>query len=224
MACDVPEPCEFLYLDWHHKEADLVLQPVAGLVVRVGEAETFPHSLAFQSLDLFCQGQPARPAHVSQPYRRMEVTKDLYNFGTDCEAGGVALPDPVYFAIAVLAETILTRTSSQKVPSLHSVAPRYLKLVTSSNFRPFTLISALMLFTLLVVTLLFSVLTSISYAVAVYESVGDVLKFTVAAPVRLVGCIRVCARWRWRCGGSGVFLAWVFSRNMLNRMNKSNHP
>ena len=53
VACDVPEPCEFLYLDWHHKEADLVPQPVAGLVLRVGEAEKFPQALAFQSLDLF---------------------------------------------------------------------------------------------------------------------------------------------------------------------------
>ena len=34
------------------------------------------------------------------------------------------------------------RTSAEHVPSLHGDAPRYLKLVTSSNFWPFMLISA----------------------------------------------------------------------------------
>ena len=69
------------------------------------------------------------------------------------------------------------RTSAEQVPSLHRVAPRYLKLVNSSNFWPFMLISALMLFVLLVLILRFSVLTSTPYA----ESVGEVLKFTTAA-------------------------------------------
>ena len=58
------------------------------------------------------------------------------------------------------------RTSAEQVPSLHSVALKYLKLVTSSNFWLFMLISALMLFVLLVMILLFSVLTSSAYAVA----------------------------------------------------------
>ena len=54
-------------------------------------------------------------------------------------------------AIAAIAEAILMRISVELVSSLHRVAPRYLKLVTSSYFRPFMLISALMLFVLLVV-------------------------------------------------------------------------
>ena len=37
------------------------------------------------------------------------------------------------------------------------------------------------MFMLLIVILLFSVLTSIPYAVALFESVGEVLKFTIAA-------------------------------------------
>ena len=50
---------------------------------------------------------------------------------------------------------------------LYRVAPKYLKLVTSSNFGTFMLISALLLFVLLVMILLFfSVLTSFPYAVA----------------------------------------------------------
>ena len=58
------------------------------------------------------------------------------------------------------------RTSAEKVPSLRRVDPRYWKLVTSSNFWPFMLIFALMLFVPLVMTLLFSGSTSNPYAVA----------------------------------------------------------
>ena len=84
-------------------------------------------------------------------------------------------------AIIAIAEAILIRISTEQVWSLLRVAPRFLKLFTSSNFWSFMPICALMLFVLLVVTLLFSVLTSIPYAVALYESVGEVLKFTTAA-------------------------------------------
>ena len=51
-------------------------------------------------------------------------------------------------AIAAIAETILMRISAERVPFLHRVATMYLKLVTSSDFWPFVLISALMLFVL----------------------------------------------------------------------------
>ena len=71
-------------------------------------------------------------------------------------------------AIAAIAEAILMRISVELVSSLHRVAPRYLKLVTSSYFRPFMLISALMLFVLLVAILLLFVLTSILYRVALF--------------------------------------------------------
>ena len=62
------------------------------------------------------------------------------------------------------------RTSAEQVLSLHRVAPRYLKLVTSPDFWPFMLIPVLMLFVLLVMILLFCVLTSIPYAVALSTS------------------------------------------------------
>ena len=75
--------------------------------------------------------------------------------------------------IAVIAEAILMQTSAEQVPSLHKIAHRYLKTVTSSNFWPFMLISTLM-FVLLVMILLFSVLTSILYAVTM--SVTTLLK------------------------------------------------
>ena len=52
---------------------------------------------------------------------------------------------------------------------MHRVAPRYLELVTFSNFWPFVLISAL-IFMLLVTILLFSVLTSLPNAAALPTS------------------------------------------------------
>ena len=65
---------------------------------------------------------------------------------------------------------------------MHRVAPRYFKLATFYNFWPFILISALTLFVLLVMILLFSMLTSNPYAsCSVYESVGEVSKVAIAA-------------------------------------------
>ena len=71
------------------------------------------------------------------------------------------------------------RASAEQMPFLHGIAPRYLKLVTSSNFWGFVLISALMLCVLLDMVLFISVLTCI--LCSVYESVDEVLKFTIAA-------------------------------------------
>ena len=58
-------------------------------------------------------------------------------------------------AVVAIAEAILLRISAEHVPSLHRVPPRYLKLVTSSNFCLFMLLYALMLFMLSVMILLF---------------------------------------------------------------------
>ena len=75
-------------------------------------------------------------------------------------------------AIAAIAEANLMRTSAEQVPSLHRVAPRYLKLVTSSNFWPFHANICTDVFHAVVhdTILLFSVLTSIPYTVALYMS------------------------------------------------------
>ena len=60
MACDMHKPCKFPSLDscqrrflWTHKEVDLALRPVVGLVLQVGDAEKFPQALGFQRLDPF---------------------------------------------------------------------------------------------------------------------------------------------------------------------------
>ena len=71
----------------------------------------------------------------------------------------------IHQAIADIAEAILMQIPAEQVPSIHRVAPRYLKLVTSFNFWLFMLISAPMLFMLLVMILLFFMLTSILYAI-----------------------------------------------------------
>ena len=54
LACDIPKPCKFRSFDscqkrflWTHKEVDLVLHPVVGLLLQVGDAEKFAHALGF---------------------------------------------------------------------------------------------------------------------------------------------------------------------------------
>ena len=94
------------------------------------------------------------------------MTRDLYSIHSMATLMVLHRQVLLSLAIAAIAESILMRTSAEQMPSLHRAAQKYLKLVTSSNFWPFMLISALMLFVLLVVILLFSVLTSIPNAVA----------------------------------------------------------
>ena len=60
MACDLPEPCKFLFLDtcqkrilWTHMEVDLAPHPVVGLVLQVGDTEKFPQTLGFKAWILF---------------------------------------------------------------------------------------------------------------------------------------------------------------------------
>ena len=93
----------------------------------------------------------------------MDVTRHLYILNLLAKL--VLLLHQILFNLAI-AEALLMRTSAEQVPSLHRVAQRYLKLVTCSNFWPFMLIFALMLFVLLVMILLFSMPTSVPYAVA----------------------------------------------------------
>ena len=80
-----PDPCKFPSLDscqksflWTHKEVDLAPHQVVGLVLQVGDMETFPHTLGFGSLDLFFFFffESASRVHVSQPQRRQGVTRD----------------------------------------------------------------------------------------------------------------------------------------------------
>ena len=84
------------------------------------------------------------------------MIRDLYNL--NLLARLMVLLRQILFnpAIPTVAEAILIRLSAEQAPSLHRVAPRYLKLATSSKFWLFMLISALMLFVLLIMILLVS--------------------------------------------------------------------
>ena len=59
VACDTAQPCKFPSLVscqkflWTHKEINIALYPVVGLVLQVGDTEKFPHALCFESLDPF---------------------------------------------------------------------------------------------------------------------------------------------------------------------------
>ena len=67
----------------------------------------------------------------------MEMITDLYNLNLHAKL--IVLLHQILFnlAIVAIAEAILMQIFAEQVPSLHRVAPRYLKLVTSSNFWPF---------------------------------------------------------------------------------------
>ncbi|KAH3721482.1 hypothetical protein DPMN_064410 [Dreissena polymorpha] len=69
-------------------------------------------------------------------------------------------------AIAAVAMVILIRTSMALVPFLDRVAITYLKLITSSSFSPFMVMSVLLLVVLFTVIFDLSVLTSIPYVPA----------------------------------------------------------
>ena len=97
MVCDMLEPCKSPSLDgcvkrfmWTHKEVDLALHPVVGLVLLVGDAEKFPHALGFESLDpvsffsFFSCQQAGSMFHSHRGGWRLA-----------CKADDVTPPDPV---------------------------------------------------------------------------------------------------------------------------------
>ena len=60
VACDIPHPCKFPFLDssqkrflWTHNEVDLAPHPVVGPVLQVGDAKKLPQALSFEGLDPF---------------------------------------------------------------------------------------------------------------------------------------------------------------------------
>ena len=83
VACDMPEPCKFPSLHscqkgflWTHKEVDLALHPVVGLVIQVGDAEKFPHALGFESLDPFFRVRKHGALHPQKPLRLIRDRED----------------------------------------------------------------------------------------------------------------------------------------------------
>ena len=90
------------------------------------------------------------------------------------------------------------------------------------------LISALMMFVLLVMNFLFSVVTSIPYAVSLSTNLlVRSWKFTVAADHKIsvasrlhmdLPLMEMDVWWSWSVS------CMIFSRNKLNRMDESKHP
>ena len=165
VSCDMPELYNFYKchkrFPWTHKEVDLAPHPVVSLVLQVGDMDKFPQALGFDILDPFFRVSKQSPCFTAteedggdKRHAQLELA---------CKADGVHRQILFSLAIAVIAEAILRRTSAEEVPSLQRVAPRL-------HFWPFILISALMLFVLLAMILLFSVLTSIPYAVTLSTS------------------------------------------------------
>ncbi|KAH3696980.1 hypothetical protein DPMN_084464 [Dreissena polymorpha] len=90
------------------------------------------------------------------------------------EAGGVLVNIQLCLAIAAVVIAILTRTSAVQVPSLERVAPKYFKLITSSSFSSFVVMSELVFFMLVIMIFDCSVLTFIPFAPSVINVSGVV--------------------------------------------------
>ena len=98
----------------------------------------------------------------------MEVIRDLYSLNLLAKVMVLHYYILLSLAIALIAEAIQMQTSAEHVLSLHRVAPRYLKLATSSTSgRLFYICTDARA---LAMVLLFSVLSSIPYVLPLSTS------------------------------------------------------
>ena len=100
MAC-IPELCKFPSIDscqkrflWTNKEVDLPQHPVVGLVFQVGDTETFPETLGFESLGPFFQSKQG-PCFTAveedggdERLVELELACEADSDGTDCFEDG----------------------------------------------------------------------------------------------------------------------------------------
>ena len=100
MAYVMPEPRKFSPFDscqkrilWTHKEVYLAQHPVVCLVLQVGDEEKSLRALGFKSLNPFLRISKQSPCFTAIEERRGD--KRLVELELDCEANGVAPPDPV---------------------------------------------------------------------------------------------------------------------------------
>ena len=171
----MPKPWKFPSLDschkrflWTNKEVDLAPHPAVGLVLQVGDVKKLSHALNLESLHP--SWRVSKQGHVSQPLRRMQVIRDFYILNLLSKLMVLLRKILFNLAIAAIAQEILIRISAEQVPCLYRAGPRYLKLVTFSNFWLFMLISAWTFWVLLVMILLFSMLLLIPLALALSSS------------------------------------------------------
>ena len=102
--------------------------------------------------------------HDSQAYKKMDVTRERISGILELREILLSFQTGFNVVNAAVVCAVLESISGLK-PSSVIAEPRYLKLMTVSNFYPFTLISVLMLLVLLVISLVFSALISMPSAV-----------------------------------------------------------
>ena len=100
--------------------------------------------------------------HDSQAYRKMDVTRDRISRILELRKVLLSFQTGFNLVNAAVACAILENISGLE-PSSVIIEPRYLKHVTVSSFRPFTLISVLMPPVLFVISLVFPALISMPY-------------------------------------------------------------
>ena len=118
------------------------------------------------------------------------------------------------------------QTSAEQVPSLHWVAPRYLKLVTSFLLADKASICIDVVRAVGRNLALFCADFHLICRWSVYECVGEILKLIIAtahkwAIRRLHLGIPTVEMYVW---WSGSVFSMIFSRNKFNRMGESKHP
>ena len=101
---------------------------------------------------------------LSQPYSKVDNTSALYSLIFEENLILLFLQILSSFAMVDVAMAILDFISTVDLLSLVSVAPRYLKALTSSSSCPFMKTCTGVALALFFITLLFSLLTSIPYA------------------------------------------------------------
>ena len=112
-------PCKFPSLDsckkflWTHKGADLAPHSVVGLVLRVEDAEKFPHALSFESLDPFFKvgGQGPYFTALEEDGGDKKLVELVKLMLLSCQ---------ILFSL-FMAEANPMRISAEQVPSLHRV-------------------------------------------------------------------------------------------------------
>ena len=111
VACGTRKRCKFPSLDSCRRGSCGIPRKLILLrnqsLVQAGDAEKFPQAQGFESLDPFSES--AGRVHLSQPQRRMEVTRDLYSLNLLAKL--MVLHRHILFslAIAAIAEAILSR-------------------------------------------------------------------------------------------------------------------
>ena len=97
--------------------------------------------------------------HVSQAYRKMDVTKEHIRHILELRQILLSFQTGFNLVNAAVVCALLESISGLELSSV-IIEPGYLKLVTVSSFCPFILISLLMLLALFVISLIFSALIS----------------------------------------------------------------